>query len=311
MIDFTGQVAVVTGAGRGLGRLYSLELARRGASVLVNDLGATTDGEGGDRSVADDVVAEITATGGSAVASYDSVDTPAGGAAIIGAAIDAFGRVDAVVSNAGIFGTVPFDELSVEQWKRMLAVHLDGAFYLSQPAYRVMKAQGYGRFVFISSSAGAFGQPESAHYAAAKAGILGLANVIAIDGESHGIVANSVLPYGFSRMVTETVGLDIEAAKASSEFFRAIAPEHVVPAVIYLASRDCTVTHHAFSALAGRFARVFSGLADGWSAETDDPTTAESFAEHLVQISATDPYIVPASLFEEIGQLVLRRGITS
>src|ERR1700754_164430 len=157
MIDFTGQVAVVTGAGRGLGRLYAMELARRGASVVVNDLGGTMHGEGADGTVADKVVEEITAAGGTAVASHDSVDSPEGGQAIVDTAVKHFGRLDAVVSNAGIFNSIPFDELSADDWRRMLRVHLDGGFYLAQPAFRVMKKQQYGRFVFISSSAGMFG----------------------------------------------------------------------------------------------------------------------------------------------------------
>jgi NAD(P)-dependent dehydrogenase (short-subunit alcohol dehydrogenase family) len=178
-----------------------MELARRGASVVVNDLGGTMQGEGSDANVADQVVREIQAAGGVAVSSYDSVATPEGGQAIVQTALDRFGRVDAVVSNAGIYGTTPFDELGVDEWRRMLNVHLDGSFHLSQPAFRVMKSQGYGRFVFISSSAGIFGQPGAAHYAAAKAGIVGLTNIIAIEGAGHGILANSVLPFGFSRMV--------------------------------------------------------------------------------------------------------------
>ena len=206
MIEFTGQVAVVTGAGRGLGRLYAIELARRGASVVVNDLGASMHGEGSDASVADQVVDEIERGGGVAVASHHSVDSPEGGAAIVRTAVDRFGRLDAVVSNAGIFNSIPFEEMSTDDWRGMLRVHLDGGFYLSQPAYRVMKAAGYGRFVFISSSGGMFGQPLEAHYAAAKAGLVGLTNVIAIEGAEHGILANTVLPFGFSRMATETVG---------------------------------------------------------------------------------------------------------
>jgi NAD(P)-dependent dehydrogenase (short-subunit alcohol dehydrogenase family) len=181
VIDFADQAAIVTGAGRGLGRLYALELARRGASVVVNDLGGTMHGDGSDNSVADQVVAEIRAAGGSAVASYESVDNPEGGQAIVDAAVDAFGRVDAVVSNAGIFNSIPFDQISPDDWRKMLRVHLDGGFYLSQPAYKVMARQNYGRFVFISSSAGNFGQPMEAHYAAAKTGLVGLSNVIAID----------------------------------------------------------------------------------------------------------------------------------
>src|SRR5439155_11726080 len=157
MIDFDGQVAIVTGAGRGLGRLYALDLAARGASVVVNDVGSAMAGDGSDRRIADGVVAEIRAAGGIAVASYDSVVSPEGGQANVQAALDEFGRLDAAVSNAGIFTTVPFEDLTGEDWRRMLAVHLDGAFHLSQPAYRHMKTQRYGRFVFIASSAGRFG----------------------------------------------------------------------------------------------------------------------------------------------------------
>ena len=196
MIDFEDQAVVVTGAGRGLGRLYALDLARRGAAVVVNDLGGTMGGDGADGTVADAVVDEIRQAGGTAVASHDSVDTAEGGSAIVGTALAEFGRLDAVVSNAGIFHTAPFDELTAREWRRMLRVHLDGAFHLAQPAYRAMKAQGYGRFVFIASSAGLFGQPHSAHYAAAKALTVGLAYVIAIEGAEHGILANSFLPFG-------------------------------------------------------------------------------------------------------------------
>src|SRR5579863_4297610 len=162
-IDFEGQVVIVTGAGRGLGRLYALELARRGASVVVNDVGATMAGEGSDPDVVAGVVAEIRGGGGRAVASHHSVATASGGQSIVRTAVEQFGRLDAVVSNAGIFSTRPFDEITVEEWRDMLSVHLDGGFHLSSPAYKVMKSQGYGRFVFISSSAGMFGQPNSAH----------------------------------------------------------------------------------------------------------------------------------------------------
>jgi NAD(P)-dependent dehydrogenase (short-subunit alcohol dehydrogenase family) len=162
MIDFEDQVAIVTGAGRGLGRLYAIDLARRGASVVVNDLGGTMQGDGADRRVADEVVEEIRAAGGIAVSSYDSVATPDGGAAIVQAALDHFGRVDAVVSNAGIYETSPFDAVTPERWRAMLGVHLDGGFYLAQPAFRAMKAQSYGRFVFIASQMGAFGEHQNA-----------------------------------------------------------------------------------------------------------------------------------------------------
>jgi NAD(P)-dependent dehydrogenase (short-subunit alcohol dehydrogenase family) len=307
MIDFTGQVAIVTGAGRGLGRLYAIELARRGAAVVVNDLGGSMHGEGADTSIADAVVEEIERAGGIAAASHDSVDSPEGGEAIVRTAIDRFGRLDAVVSNAGIFNSVAFEDLSPADWRRMLSVHLDGGFYLSQPAYREMKAAGYGRFVFISSSGGMFGQPMEAHYAAAKAGLVGLANVIAIEGAQHGILANTVLPFGFSRMVTETVG-DPKALEETG-FLKIIQPELVVPIVAFLASRACEFTHQNYSACAGRFARVFVGLGEGWLAEADSNPTADDVAAHLAEVSATEPFTVPGSIFEEVFAVCERLGV--
>jgi NAD(P)-dependent dehydrogenase (short-subunit alcohol dehydrogenase family) len=311
MIDFTEQVVLVTGAGRGLGRQYALDLARRGASVVVNDLGTSMNGAGSDGGVADEVVAEIEDAGGVAIASYESVETPDSAASIVRTAVDRFGRLDAVVSNAGIFHTLEFDQLTPEHYQRMRAVHLDGGFYLSQAAFRVMKTQGYGRFVFISSSAGLFGQPNSAHYAAAKAGLVGLANVIAIEGADYGILANTVLPFGFSRMVTDTVGGDADSLRRESEFLRSIAPELVVPVVVFLASQTCTFTHHIYSAMAGRFARVFIGLGNGWEAERGTFPTAEDVADHFDQLSSTEPFTVPMSIFDEISLTVGRLGITS
>jgi NAD(P)-dependent dehydrogenase (short-subunit alcohol dehydrogenase family) len=311
MIEFTGQVAVVTGAGRGLGRLYALDLARRGAAVVVNDLGGGMRGlpdELTDAGVADEVVEEIKKAGGTAIASYDSVDSPAGGQAIVDAAVDTFGRLDAVISNAGIFGSAPFEDISHDEWTRMLRVHLDGGFHLSQPAYRVMKNSGGGRFVFISSSAGIFGQPMEAHYAAAKAGLVGLTNVIAIEGEAHGILANTVLPTGVSRMVTETVG--DEKFLAESGFMQAIRPELVVPLVTFLASSACTFTHRNYSASAGRYARVFVGLTEGWLADAQGRPTAEDIEAHLEQISSTEKFFVPASIVDEVLEVCERRGVS-
>jgi NAD(P)-dependent dehydrogenase (short-subunit alcohol dehydrogenase family) len=309
VIDFEGQVTIVTGAGRGLGRLYALELARRGAAVVVNDLGGTMHGQGADSSVADQVVDEITRAGGRAVASYDSVDSSEGGQAIVDTALDGFGRLDAVVSNAGIFNSIPFEQLAAEHWRRMLQVHLDGGFYLSQPAYKVMAKQKYGRFVFISSSAGNFGQPMEAHYAAAKTGLVGLSNVIAIEGAAHGICSNTVLPTGFSRMVTETVG--DEKFLAESGFMRAIRPELVVPLVVFLASRACEFTHRNYSACAGRYARVFMGLGDGWLADPAAEPTADDILAHLDEVSATDKFIVPDSIVDEVLEVCDRLGISA
>lgn len=306
MIDFTDQAVVVTGAGRGLGRLYALDLAKRGASVVVNDLGGSMGGEGADTTVADEVVDEIVQGGGKAVASHDSVDSPEGGEAIVQTAIKHFGRLDAVVSNAGIFNSIAFEEMTPDQWRQMLKVHLDGGFHLSQPAFKIMKNQGYGRFVFISSSGGMFGQHLEAHYGAAKAGLVGLSNVIALEGAEHGILSNTVLPFGFSRMVTETVDAKTLDETGLKDL---IAPEKVVPMVTYLASRACESTHQNYSALAGRYGRVFIGLGDGWMAEKDVTATADDIAEHFAQVSDTESYSIPDNIYEELFSVMGRLGI--
>ncbi len=309
MIDFEDQVAVVTGAGRGLGRLYAIELARRGAAVVVNDLGTTTTGDGPDQRVADEVVAAIRGAGGRAVASHDSVDRPESATAIVECALDEFGRLDAVVSNAGIFHTAPFEEITADEWVRMRRVHLDGAFYLAQRAFRAMKDDG-GRFVFIASSAGMFGQDDSAHYAAAKAGVVGLANVVALEGAGHGIRANCVLPFGQSRMVFETVGThDLDTIEPTSGFLHAIRAELIVPVVVFLANRACELTHHTISAGAGRYARVFVGLGDGWVAATGSDPTVEDIAAHLDEVVTPDPYRIPMSIYDEIARICEQTGI--
>jgi len=255
------------------------------------------------------VVDEITQAGGQAVASHHSVDSPEGGQAIVDTAADTFGRLDVVVSNAGIFNSIPFDALSPGDWRQMLQVHLDGGFYLSQPAYKVMAEQNYGRFVFISSSAGNFGQPMEAHYAAAKTGLVGLSNVIAIEGAAHSILSNTVLPTGFSRMVTETVG-DEKFLKESG-FMRAIRAELVVPLVTFLASRACEFTHRNYSACAGRYARVFMGLGEGWLADAEAEPSADDILAHLGEVSATDKFIVPDSIVDEVLEVCDRLGISA
>lgn len=305
-IDFSGQSVVVTGAGRGLGRLYALDLARRGAQVVVNDIGTSMGGNGTDTSVADAVVAEIEDAGGTAIASHESVDSPEGGGAIIDAALTAFGRLDAVVSNAGIYEMAPFDELSPEQWRRMLQVHLDGAFHLCQPAFRVMKAQGYGRLVLVASNIGAFGQEQAVHYGAAKGGIIGLTNGLANEGAPHGILANAVLPVGRTRMMTDSIADQREQAAAFGmdhvldAFFDETTPERVVPLVTYFASRTCELSHHYVSAVAGRYARVFLGLGTGWLADRAIEVSAEDIADHLAEIVDTDGSTVPMSVADEI-----------
>ncbi len=307
MINFDNQTVIVTGAGRGLGRCYALELGRLGACVVVNDIGGTIKGAGKDASIADAVVSEITRAGGKAVASYDSVATPEGGASIVRTAMDAFGRLDAVISNAGILTTESFEKISHQQWRNMLAVHLDGAFYLSQPAFSVMKSQGYGRFVFTSSSAAMFGAEKHAHYAAAKTGLFGLKNVIAIEGAPHGILANNVLPWGLTRMIAD----EVEGRKEILQMpmIRMLEPELVVPLVVYLASRACTATHQDFSAAAGRYARVFTGLSAGWVSAVGTKPTADDVAAHFGAISATQTFLIPSSTTDESIEICRQRGV--
>ena len=306
MIDFKDQVVIVTGAGRGLGRLFALEVARLGGSVVVNDPGGSMGGEGSDADVADSVVKEIERAGGVAIASHESVATPEGGEAIVDTALERFGKLDAVVSNAGILNMAAFDELKPADWRRMLNVHLDGAFYVSQPAFKAMKAQGYGRLVFMSSSAGVFGQDQVAHYAAAKSGIVGLSNVIALEGGPHGILSNTVLPFAFSRMFYDMMGG--EEAASQLPLARQITAELVVPIVVFLASRACKITHHNYSAGAGRYARAFTGLSEGWLAPTESTPTADDIEARLSSISNTERFSVPQSIYEEIAEFSARRA---
>jgi NAD(P)-dependent dehydrogenase (short-subunit alcohol dehydrogenase family) len=307
-LRFDGQVGIVTGGGRGLGRLYAMELARRGASVLVNDLGGSSQGDGCDVSVANQVVAEIEAAGGVAAASSESVATPEGGQAIVDAALDRFGRVDIVINNAGIIKFTPFDEVTPEEWRKTLNVHLDGSFHVSQSAFRVMKKQGYGRFVFISSTFGAFGQMGTSSYATAKAGLLGLSNVVALEGAAHGIRSNAVLPVGFSRMVTDQEsGGPIPPGRQA--YYDAIRPELITPLVIYLASRECALSHRAIAACAGRYSRVFAGYGDGWLSEAGSTPSAEDMAEQVARLDSTDGFFVPESSVDETIAVCRQRGI--
>ena len=193
-IRFDGRVAVITGAGGGLGKTYALDLGRRGAKVVVNDLGGKSDGTGGGHSMADGVVDEIKSAGGEAIANYDSVSTPEGGEGIIRSAVEKFGRVDVVINNAGILRDKTFLKLTPDELGIVLDVHLKGAFYVSQPAFRVMKEKGYGRFVFTSSAAGIFGNFGQTNYGAAKMGLVGLMNVLAVEGAKYNIRCNTIAP---------------------------------------------------------------------------------------------------------------------
>ncbi len=296
-ISFDGRVAIVTGAGGGIGRTYALDLAARGAAVVVNDLGGSVDGKGGDDTAAQKVVDEIKAKGGQAVPNYDSVSTPEGGANIVKTAVDAFGKVDIVVNNAGILRDKSFLKMSWEDLDAVLDVHLKGAFYVSQPAFAVMKENNYGRFVFTSSNAhlGNFGQ---ANYGAAKAGLIGLSNVLSVEGAKNNILSNVLMPIAKTRMTEELLGA----------FADAFQPETITPMVTYLCSEACTTTHGMYSAAGGRYARAFTGIAPGWYAGKGAVVTAEDIAAHIDEIEKQDGYIVPNSTGDEIMSLAALFG---
>jgi NAD(P)-dependent dehydrogenase (short-subunit alcohol dehydrogenase family) len=243
-LRFDDRVAVVTGGGRGLGRSYALLLASQGAKVVVNDPGGSIGGDGTDAAPADEVVREITAAGGEAVASTDSVATPEGGRAIVGTALERYGRIDILVHNAGNVRRASLKEMSYDDFEAVLDVHLRGAFHVVRPAFPQMCEAGYGRIVLTSSIGGLYGNHEVANYAVAKAGVIGLSNVAAIEGAPHGVKSNVIVPAAVTRMAE---GIDTSA-------YPPMGPELVAPAVAWLSHESCSVTGEMLVALAGRVA---------------------------------------------------------
>ena len=277
-LHFDGQVAIVTGAGNGLGRLHALELARRGARVVVNDVGGSVDGTGTSESVADAVVAEITQAGGEAVASTDSVATPEGGAAIVEAAIAAFGTVDIVVNNAGILRDAAFKNSTSDLVDPVIDVHLRGAFHVTRPAWNVMSDKGYGRVVITSSGSGLFGNFGQSNYGAAKMGLVGLTRVLAIEGARRGILTNAIAPIARTRMTEAIMG---EAGDA-------YAPELVTPVVVYLAHESCDRNGHIYSVGAGKVNRVFIGSTRGIEDPSLSPETVAAEIDRIDDVSDWD-----------------------
>jgi NAD(P)-dependent dehydrogenase (short-subunit alcohol dehydrogenase family) len=261
-LRFDDRVAVVTGAGRGLGRSYALLLASRGASVVVNDTGGSLTGGGVDAVPAEEVVREIKAAGGEAVASTDSVATPVGGKAIIDAAIDHYGRIDILVHNAGTVRRAPLTEMSYEDFDALLDVHLRGAFHVVRPAFPLMQAARYGRIVLTSSIGGLYGNHGVANYAVAKAGIIGLSNVVALEGAADNVMCNVIVPSAVTRMAE---GLDISA-------YPPMCPDQVAPVVGWLSHELCSITGEMLISIAGRVAKAVIAEAPGvfrpsWSIE--------------------------------------------
>jgi len=289
-ITFDGRVAVVTGAGGGLGREYALELGRRGARVVVNDLGGAVDGTGSSTAAADVVVEEIRGSGGEAVPNYDSVSTREGGAAVIQCALDTFGTVDVVVNNAGILRDHSFANMTFDEIDAVIDVHLRGAFHVSQPAFVVMKEKGYGRFVHTTSASGLFGNFGQANYGAAKAGIMGLSNVLAIEGAKYNVKSNAVAPIARTRMTEDLLG----------PFADMVDPKQVMPMVVYLCSEANEYTHEIFTVGGGRYGRIFLGTNRGWLAGQGVVPEVEEVAEHIDEVRDISQFEVPLSNNEEI-----------
>jgi NAD(P)-dependent dehydrogenase (short-subunit alcohol dehydrogenase family) len=283
---FDGRVAAVTGAGRGIGRAYARLLAARGASVVVNDLGSSREGDGADAGPASAVAAEIVADGGAAAAETSDVATREGAEAVVTAAVAHFGRLDVLINNAGVIRWAGFPEADADNLARHLAVHVAGSFYTTRAAWPLMVAQGYGRVVMTTSS-GLFGLPDNLSYATAKAAVIGLTRSLATAGARHGIKANLIAPGALTRMAGPRAG---EGAAPPE-----MAPELVAPMAVFLAHEACPVSGEIYAAGFGRFARIFVASTRGYVHPTSDPTI-EDVAGNWATINDESGYYVPADL---------------
>ncbi len=301
-LRFDGEVALVTGAGGGLGRQHALLLAQRGAAVVVNDLGSSTmGGQDHDRGPADAVVAEIRAAGGTAIGNSDSVADRDGAERMVAQALAEFGQLDIVINNAGIIRNRTFLNIGEDELDPVLDVHVKGAFYVTRPAYEHMKARGYGRIVNTSSASGLFGSFGQSAYAAAKAAIMGFTKTLAIEGERYGIRVNAIAPGALTRMTGDVIGDGSPTAElfglAGRDLADRMGPHQVAPAVVYLAHRSCELTGETLSASGGRVGRAFVAVTPGIY---DEALTVEKVAERIDEITSEDDYLVPANADEEI-----------
>ena len=290
-LGFDGKVAIITGAGGGLGRQHALLMASRGALVVVNDLGGAVDGTGSDKGAADKVVDDIKALGGEAVADTNSVATAEGGEAIVQAALDAFGTVDIVINNAGILRDKAFHNMDESLVDPVFDVHLKGAFNVTGPAFRVMREKGYGRIISTSSAAGIFGNFGQANYGAAKMGLVGFTRVLAVEGARFNIAANAIAPIALTRMTEDLLG----------DLGQKLQPDYVAPLVTFLAHESCDATGRVFSVGGGRVAEVFIGECQGF---TDANLSPESVRDNWSTICDRDGYAVPAQIAEETKMFV-------
>ena len=289
-----GKVAVVTGSGRGIGRGIALALAREGANVVINDVGCEVDGRGTAADPAMQVVNEIKALGRQAVPNYDSVADFNAAANIVKTAVDSFGRIDILVNNAGIVRDRSISNMTEEEFDSVIAVHLKGTFNCGRQAIPRMREQGYGRIINIVSSAGLRGNFGQSNYGAAKMGLVGLMNVLALEGAKNNIKCNTIAPIAKTRLTENLLGPMADT----------LDPECVTPLVTYLVSEQCDLTHNIFSVGGGRFARMFVGLTPGWFAGKGGKPSPEQIRDHMGDIRGTDGYIIPDSIADEMKAML-------
>ncbi len=281
---FDERVAVVTGAGRGIGRAYARLLAERGARVVVNDLGASTGGSGSDAGPASEAVDEIVAAGGTAVADTHDVSTVEGASALVATAIERFGRIDALVNNAGIVRWAGMPEVDADNLARHLAVHVGGSFNTARAAWPHMVEQGYGRIV-NTTSAGLFGLPNNTSYATAKGAVIGLTRSLTVAGAAHDIRVNCIAPGAMTRM----------AGPGGEDASPEMSPDLVAPMVALLAHEECPVSGEIYAAGFGRFARIFIAMTPGYVHDGPAPTI-EDVADNWAAINDDPGYVIPADL---------------
>jgi NAD(P)-dependent dehydrogenase (short-subunit alcohol dehydrogenase family) len=289
-LGFDGKVAIITGAGGGLGKQHALLLASRGARVMVNDLGGSVAGDGADKGPAEACAKEIRDLGGEAVSDGSSVSTPEGGEQIVKTALDAYGRVDIVINNAGILRDKTFHNMTPDLLNPVIDVHLKGAFYVTRPAWIHMREQGYGRIVNTSSGSGVLGNFGQSNYGAAKMGLVGLTRVLANEGAKYNIKANAIAPIARTRMTEELMGAAAEK----------LDPELVSPIVAWLVHEDCPVTGEVYTVGGGRVARFFIGMTTGYY---NPKLTLEDVRDHFNEIRDENGYTVPANPGDEMQLL--------
>jgi len=308
-LRFDGQVAVVTGAGGGLGKQCALLLAARGARIVVNDTGGSVAGDGSNIEAAHAAAEEIRRQGGQAVADTHSVTSPEGGQAIVDTALRAWGRVDIVINNAGIVGDAPFEEMTADRLNPLIDVHLKGAFYVTRPAWTVMREQRYGRILNTCSAAGILGAERMSNYGAAKTGLIGFTRVLAAEGAGHNIKVNAIAPIAYTRMLAHSVDgagqQDDEEARAVlddlvGQYLQKLDPALVAPVAAFLTHRECPVSGEIYTVGAGHVARFFIGRTKGFYRPG---LSVEDVRDNLHEIRDEAGYTVPGGPADEMTEL--------